>query len=356
MIARGLSGLVLALAGALLAACAGRLPDPPLARQPIPQEVSFRSAEVALSGTLHLPAGSGPHPALVVLHASGGPTRDYGAYGHLARELPANGIAVLLFDRRGSGRSGGDFATASFGQLAADGVAAVEHLRARGDIDPSRVGVWGVSQGGWLALLAAASSPHVAFAVAVSAPGVTPAAQMDYAAGRALREIPLPEATIAKALEARSVVNEYVRGKVERESAVRAVEAIDREPWFPSAMLPGGRDLPADPSRSKWRLEMDYDPLPALRKVDVPALLLFAEDDPWVPIEASMAAVAPIAAGKAAMTVRRVPGTGHYMEKARSPDPGDTSEGYAALLVEWLRKATTRQTGSRPDAPSSPTR
>lgn len=345
---------LLAIACAALAACAARPTDRPAAGQSVPEEIVFRSEGVALSGTLHLPPGAGRHPAVVVLHASGGPTRDYGAYEHLVRGLPASGIAVLLFDRRGSGRSGGDFATASFGKLAGDGVAAVEHLRARGDIDPARVGVWGVSQGGWLALLAAASSPQVAFAVAVSAPGVTPASQMDYAAGRALRERSLPEAAIAKALEVRSIVDDYYRGKASREAAVRAVEAIEREPWFASAMLAGSRDLPADPARTKWRLEMDYDPLPALRKVDVPALLLFAEDDPWVPVEASMAAVAPIAAGKTAMTVRRVPGTGHYMENARGREPGDTSEGYVDILLEWLRSATGPS--SMPEAPGSPAR
>src|ERR1700674_252315 len=149
--------------------------------------VSFQDGRVTLVGTLYLPAGAGRHPAVVSFHAANGGTREFHAYRHLATALPSAGFAVLLFDRRGSGGSSGDFNAATFEDLAADGIAGVLFLKSRPEIDPARVGVWGVSQGGWLGPLAATMSPDVAFVVSVSGPGVSPARQMDYSAEYALK-------------------------------------------------------------------------------------------------------------------------------------------------------------------------
>lgn len=144
------------------------------------EQVSFSNGAVKLSGTLYLPAGNERHAALVVFHAANGGTRDFHAYRHLTTALPAAGIAVLVFDRRGSGASTGDFTTATFKDLAGDGLAGIALLKKRRDIDPLRIGVWGVSQGGWLAPLAATLSRDVAFVVSVSVPGGRPPKQTDY--------------------------------------------------------------------------------------------------------------------------------------------------------------------------------
>ena len=127
------------------------------------EEVVFSNRSLELSGTLYLPAGQGPHPALVVVHAASGGGRNFPFYQHLQDRLPASGIAALIYDRRGSGLSGGDFATASFADLAEDACAALAYLRRREDIDARRSGLYGISQGGWIAPLAAARPPETAF-------------------------------------------------------------------------------------------------------------------------------------------------------------------------------------------------
>src|SRR5215469_7891792 len=95
-----------------------------------PEQVTFRSGDITLAGTVYLPAQQGRHPALVALHAANGGSRDYAPYRHLTTELPAAGFAVLLYDRRGEGASGGT-RPANFDQLTADGVAAVAYLKSR---------------------------------------------------------------------------------------------------------------------------------------------------------------------------------------------------------------------------------
>jgi uncharacterized protein len=122
-------------------------------RVPLP-EVSLRITAAdgeRLIGKLILPPGPGPHPVVVFVHGSGrqAATKTF-AYGFF---LAAHGVATLVYDKRGTGDSGGEF-TFDFATLARDAVSAVDHLRTRAEIDPDRIGLLGYSQGGWVAPLA----------------------------------------------------------------------------------------------------------------------------------------------------------------------------------------------------------
>ena len=249
------------------------------------EEITFRNKNVLLKGTLTKPDTNDPCPVVIVTHTSNAATRDFGVYQHLADVLPSHGFAVLLYDRRGAGKSNGDFKTASFFDLAEDAQAAVSYLKLRSDIDPEHIGVWGMSQGGWIAPLAASRSKDIAFVVAVSAVGVTPAEQMNYSAAHELRENGFPEEAIRQMSELHCLVNEYFRGKADRSRVQKKLDLFSKEAWFPFAYL--DTSLPEDPTGEKWYQEMDFDPLPIIRKLDVPVLLFYAERDPWVPIAKS---------------------------------------------------------------------
>src|SRR5579862_2847540 len=138
------------------------------------EAVEFRSGEATLAGTLFMPGTPGRHPAVVLYHGSGPQPRDSARAEWFAR----CGVAALAYDKRGVGQSTGDFRRVPFPDLVEDGLAGVAFLKARGDIDGRHIGVWGLSQGGWLGPLAAARSRDVAFVIAVSGPGVTPGEQM----------------------------------------------------------------------------------------------------------------------------------------------------------------------------------
>lgn len=327
------ASLVLVLCASSLSRAVGPVPTS--------EPVTFRNGEVSLAGTLYLPSGPGPFPAVVAFHAANGGTRDYHAYRHLATALPNAGFAVLLFDRRGSGESGGDFETATFKDLAADGIAGVSYLKSRHEIDPARIGVWGISQGGWLAPLAATMSRDIAFVVAVSGPGVSPAQQMDYGATYALRAAGEPASVIKQALSVRAAVNDYYRGRATRTDAQRAVEAIRHERWFDHVYLPGSGNLPADPRHTKWFVEMDYDPLDSLARVRVPIAFFFAQTDRWVPVEQSIAAIRQATKSNSRVTIDRIAGTGHLMETGNS---GRTSGQYVKQLLARLKTAAAKTT------------
>jgi hypothetical protein len=93
------------------------------------ENVQFSSGEVRLAGTLISPNTRGPHPAIILVHASGAEDREY--LLPFARFLIRRGIAVLGYDKRGVGGSTGDWRTASFDDLASDAVAAFEYLKRR---------------------------------------------------------------------------------------------------------------------------------------------------------------------------------------------------------------------------------
>ena len=131
----------------------------------ISQEVQFANAGANLVGTVYLP-GVGNHlPAVVVLHHAGATTREAALYRHLREGLPALGFAVLIYDRRGSGQSSGSLRGIDYETLADDAVAGQHALAKLSRIDPTKIGFWGLSQGGWLAVLAAGRSRDAAFAI-----------------------------------------------------------------------------------------------------------------------------------------------------------------------------------------------
>lgn len=167
-------------------------PQTPKAPFPYPTEdVTFENAEakdlsvkdnppnVKLAGTLTLPKGDGPFPAVVLVSGSGPQDRDETLFGHkpflvLADHFARNGIACLRYDDRGIGKSKGRFAGATSADFATDAYAAVTYLKGRKEIDPKRVGICGHSEGGLIAPLAAAAHPDdVGFIILLAGPGVT---------------------------------------------------------------------------------------------------------------------------------------------------------------------------------------
>ena len=118
---------------------------------------------VRLHARLTLPPGEGPHPAIVIAHGSGGEaaTRTYGTPDF----FPAHGVASLVYDKRGTGRSSGTYGM-DFHQLADDLVEVVAWLAEQPGVDRARIGVAGYSQGGWIGPLAASETALLHYVIA----------------------------------------------------------------------------------------------------------------------------------------------------------------------------------------------
>ena len=110
--------------------------------------IQFTNRDVHLVGTLYLPEHGDHLPAVVALHGASDATRDAALYRHLREGLPAIGVAVLIYDRRGSGASSGTLKGIDYETLADDAIAAQTELAKVWRIDPAKIGFWGLSQGG----------------------------------------------------------------------------------------------------------------------------------------------------------------------------------------------------------------
>jgi len=311
------------------------------------RRIDFEHRGAQLSGTLFVPRGSAPRAAVIALHGAQAPLRTAPLYRHLTQVMPRLGIAVLLYDRRGSGAStSGGAAPGNFDLLAQDAVAAFARLRAERDIDPARIGFWGLSQGGWLALLAAAKEQRAAFAVAVSAPMASADVQMNFAVANILRIQGKPQGVIDRAVAARTAVDDYVRGRRSRAEAERAEAGIRNEPWYADTWIRGNIDDP------EWRQQIGNDPLRALGNSRVPTLVVFGQSDPWVPVAASLSALRSRAADFPQVTVRVINGADHAMMLGVAPerqvdarfaaDAAPDAPAYFALLGAWLPSTTGR--------------
>jgi dipeptidyl aminopeptidase/acylaminoacyl peptidase len=297
------------------------------------EEILFQSGPNTLAGTLYRPNTAAPYPAIVVVHPASAGEQTDPFYDHLRSELPRHGIAVLIFDRRGSGASEGSFQTADFEDLAGDVISAVDYLHSRKDIDNRKIGLHGTSQGAWIAPLAAARKPDIAFIVAVSASGVSPADQMNYGVAFHLEKDGFDQAAVKKTIELRNLVNQYFRGSASREEVTKELSRYEHEAWYEKAYLYPSRELPVDITQSKWYHEMDYEPLLAWKKVTQPTLFLFAEVDEWVPIEQSMLNYEEATAHLKDVTLKQINSTDHLMRDLA----GEISREYLAVLVDWLR-------------------
>jgi len=295
-----------------------------------------------LAGDLVLPCTKGPHPLVVVLHAASSPTRDLALYEHLKRVLPPLGLAVLTYDRRGSGESTQGHADGGYAALADDAIAAARQLASDPRIDQRRIGFWGLSQGGWLSVLALQRWPEAAFAISVSAPMVTPDAQMLFAVNNVLRIKGFPADQVAQALALRRQVDGYMRGDLPFAAVKAAVDAARGEPWFADAWI--GRLEPR--ATASWAREMTHDPLRTLAATSQPLLVIYGKEDPWIPVADSVARLRGLGSARPGLSIYVVPDADHAMMYSHTPAQqvdtaffsGQRPEApdYFAVLGTWL--------------------
>lgn len=274
------------------------------------QTMQFTSGGARLSGTLYYPEGREKLAAVIVLHAAAEPSQDAQLYAHLKQMLPPLGIAVFVFDRRGTGQSSRvERGMEDFDVLSDDGVAAFQMLAKDARIDSKRIGFWGLSQGGWLALLAAGKEPRTAFAVSVSAPMVKADVQMIFASANILHTLGYSQSVIDKAIATRRAIDGYIRGSVDRTTVDRMLEEAERQPWFQQIYL--SRSMIE--ANSGWRQQIDSDPIRSLAESRVPTLLMFGQEDIWIPVAETITLLHAADKPRGQLTTRVITGASHEM-------------------------------------------
>jgi len=297
------------------------------------REITFRSGDATLAGTLLLPNVEGRVPAVVFLHGSGPEGRWANRF--LATQAAAHGFASLIFDKRGVGSSTGDWRTATPDVLVGDAVAAVARLLDEPRIDPARIGIHGHSQGGTLAPMVAVRSRRVAFVVASAAAGLpTDSVERYSILNSVLPDAATAEDSASATRYAEAVVAAAYRGQPRLRVDSLAARYRDR-PWF----FP-----PPPPDNPYWTFSpafAAYHPLEWWARVRVPVLLLYGGDDQRVPAAASASRIGATlrAAGNRRVTTRIFPGAGHTFRLPPGPSGWPvTAPDYIPTLLGWLAR------------------
>ena len=234
------------------------------------QDVTFRNGDIRLAGTLLSPNTDGKHPAMILAHGSG--PEDRNALLPFVRFMVRHGITLLAYDKRGVGGSTGNWRNSSFDDLAGDAIAALQFLKSRTDIDPKQIGIFGVSQGGWIGPLVASRSKDIAFVISVSGAAVTPGEEtMDYMQSE-LRVNDVPANEIAEAVALTKLSYDFARTDRGWNEYLAARKKLENKAWLPYIGAPATRD---DPQWALMRLVYFYDPIPTLKKVRCPTLAFF---------------------------------------------------------------------------------
>ena len=338
-------------------------PQKPYPYEEIEVRVPNAQAGISLGGTLTIPSGAGPLPAVILISGSGPNDRDENMAGHrpflvIADALTRRGIAVLRCDDRGVGGSDGDFHRATTVDFASDAQAAWEFLARQPRIDGKKVGLLGHSEGGLIGPIAAAGNPNVAFVVMLAGTGIlgermaliqVEAVSRSRGAGEAAigKERRFYEGMLqviktqgnARAAEAaiRRLIAEALAGMSEAEKKELNVS----EKSLIQDMIGYLADYP-------WnRFIMSYDPAAALRKVRCPVLALNGDKDTQVPADIHLAAIEQALrdAGNTRSEVRKVPGLNHMFQTAKTGHPREyrdieetISPAVLQLVGDWILK------------------
>jgi pimeloyl-ACP methyl ester carboxylesterase len=303
----------------------------------IRKDFTFSSHGTGLSGTCWLPTCASPSPLILMVHPANQPDRSSPYYDFFIQQLPSRGVGFCVFDRRGSGKSGGDFDSANFALLADDVVSAVEPIR-KLEMDISSIHLLGISQGGWIAPIAAAHGAIIDSLILGSACGVSPAEQMTFAAFNALQSAGYGNEIQILARTLRWKVDEYYRTGNNRQQLQTELDGFKKEPWFDLCYLPGDGNLPESPLATKWALEMDYDPLAIWSDVHIPALFLYAAEDEWVPVEESMMLYESAVVNTPQMEMKRLGNCDHLFYNTINLHSREIYPEFWKVMLNWLKE------------------
>ncbi len=315
------------------------------------EEVTFTNKKEGntLSGTLTIPEGDGPFPALVLVSGSGQQNRDEELMNHrpfwvIADYLSRRGVAVLRYDDRGMGGSTGEVLNATSLDFSYDAEAAFDFLRNRKEINASQVGILGHSEGGIINFMVAERRPEVAFLVSLAGPAVNGVEVLKEQQAAILRAQGMSEEMVQFSGNANSQMFDIIDASSSREEADTLLRQLLKG-WGYNEEL---TEQTVGQMASPWMYYfLKYDPTEAIVKTNCPALLLNGSKDLQVLASQNLPAYEKIIAehGKTNLTLRELPDLNHLFQHCETGSPNEyftieetISEEVLELIVEFVKK------------------
>ncbi len=320
------------------------------------EEITFENGQFHFEGTLTLPHGPGPFPAVVMITGSGPQDRDEQLVGFrpfrvIADHLTRLEVAVYRYDDRGVGGSTGSVSEATSSDFADDVLAAAARIGAHPRIDAARIGLIGHSEGGIVAPIAANRSSAISFAVLLAGTSVTGAEVIYEQAMLIAREAGASEDDIAKQTLFQQRMFEALKRGEDLEQFRDEMEADFREAITaaPSEQRAAITDVDefietrvnaeiAQIQTPWFRYFLSYDPADALRQAKIPILALFGELDLQVAPEQNYEPMVEALSGNDDVTIEVIPGANHLFQAAVTGSPSEYATLDKAFIPGFLEK------------------
>lgn len=333
-------------------------PKPPLSYTS--EDVMFNNSkfDINLAGTLTIPTGTPPFPAVIMITGSGAQNRDEELLGHkpfliISDWLTRNGIAVLRYDDRGVGKSQGNYANATSADLATDAEAALIFLKNNPKINPKKIGLIGHSEGGLIAPIVAASNQDIAFIVSLAGPGVIGEQIIIRQSQDISRLSGLSEDQINKSTETNKKFFEVLRKEQDNNKAEIEIIAInkkilEKEKSSKEVIEQSVNQLKTTfgaPTYPWFRYFLFTDPAEFWKRVKCPVLALNGEKDLQVAADMNLPAIekALKSTGNNSVKTVKLPGLNHLFQHCKTGLPaeyGEIEETFAPevlkIISDWI--------------------
>jgi hypothetical protein len=311
------------------------------------------SAGAQLAGRLVMPKGEARVPIVILVHGS----ENFSArnFYSLQRQFPAEGMGVFVYDKRGTGGSGGRY-TQNYLLLADDAIAAANEAKRLAGARAGRVGYQGGSQGGWVAPLAAKIAP-VDFVIVGFGLAVSPLEEDRESLALDMSDRHYGPEVMAKAMEladaTATIVRSDFRDGYDRLATVRG--KYGNEPWFRYAHGDITFFLLAA-TEAKLRVEgptllagviADYDPMPVLNNLDTPQLWILGADDHDAPSAETVRRLRNLKAQGKPINIAVFPHTEHGIYEYEVTPAGErvdtrNPDGYFKMMCDFVKNGRTR--------------
>lgn len=325
------------------------------------EEVVFynKAADIQLAGTLSIPNGKGPFPAIVLVSGSGPQDRDETLLGHkpflvLADYFTNNGFAVLRYDDRGVGASGGVFETATSADFATDALSALQYLHTRKDINKRKSGIMGHSEGAQIAAMLAAHQKEPSFIVMLAGPGMSGdqiLLQQQEFIGKGSGA---SDSAIAQTLRLNKQVFEIMRSSKDT-ALIRERMTLFLNHAYNDGLLPHAPGQSKEEVVAAYNSELltpwmihfvQYDPQADLKQIKIPVLALIGAKDMQVLAEYNIPALEKALHHNPAAKVMKLEGLNHLFQEATSGLPQEYAQieqtfspQAMQIILDWLNKA-----------------
>lgn len=334
-------------------------PKPPFNYSIRDVKIKNKAAKLTLAGTLTVPAGKGPFPAVVLISGSGPQNRNSEVFDHqpfavLAHHLTQAGIAVLRYDDRGVGESTGDFNGATSEDFAGDALAAWAFLRKQKGINKNKVGLIGHSEGGMVAPIAFARQPEPAFVVLMAGVGI-PVTDL---LAEQMQAVGQSEGLSQAAIDSQLNTNARIFGWLKNLPVTQARDSLQAYLAAQKNQLPAGdaaaREQFDNQAAGALRTYLDpwflyfigYDPRPNLMKLSCPVLAINGDKDVQVLAASNLQSIeaALKAGGNKHYKICSLPGLNHLFQPAKTGAVSeyatiDTTFDPAAMevIASWIK-------------------